>query len=73
MKIFKKCRMILPFLILLIGVNVSAEEWAPDIVKGQTFPKIDAQDQLGKHWDNQSLLSEGGNGFLILFNRSIVW
>ena len=69
-----KCKLLISIFVLLLGTNVAAEEWAPAIVKGQTFPEIDAVDQHGKHWDNQSLLSQDGkNGFLLLFNRSIVW
>jgi len=65
---FIKLICILP---LLFGLNIEAEEWAKGIVKGTSFPHISASDQTGKVWTTESLT--GKNGFLLLFNRSVVW
>jgi hypothetical protein len=64
-------KILLPLIALLLTTNVIADDWAPEIAIGQTVPEINAMDQNGKHWNNQSL--SGKKGYLLLFNRSIVW
>jgi len=67
----KNFKILMPLIALMIATNVLADDWAPEIAIGQPLPKLSAMDQYDKHWDNQSL--SGKNGYLLLFNRSIVW
>jgi len=59
----------------LLSANASANDevfnWAPDIISGKALPSIDAKDQESKQWTNKTM--SGKNGFLLLFNRSVVW
>ncbi|MBV1877353.1 MAG: hypothetical protein KUG79_06900 [Pseudomonadales bacterium] len=45
--------------------------WAANFPVGSTFPQINATDQSGKLRHNNNIT--GVNGFLVLFNRSVVW
>ena len=71
MMTLKNFKILLPLIALTIATNILADDWAPEIAIGQPLPEISAMDQNGKHWDNQSL--SGKKGYLLLFNRSIVW
>lgn len=60
-------------LTILFSSTVLAEEfvWAPDINPGDVFPTFSLSDQDGVKHSNGSL--GGENGYLIQFNRSVVW
>ena len=46
-------------------------EWATEYSVGETFPAFALNDQNGEQQTSQSL--SGEKGYLILFNRSVVW
>lgn len=46
-------------------------DWAEKVPQGSQFPAINAMDQHGNHWNNESLSAE--NGFVFFFNRSATW
>jgi len=50
---------------------VLAQEWSSKVPVGGPFPSISATDQSGVRHKNEEL--PGKNGFLFLFNRSVVW
>jgi len=60
------------FLLLTVMTNSGAlAEWAPNVKPGQKILDVTAIDQDGKVWSNSS--HNGKNGYLLLFNRSVVW
>jgi hypothetical protein len=52
-------------------MSAAYADWAEKVPAGSEFPTVDAMDQHGKHWDNDSL--SGENGFVFFFNRSATW
>tara|TARA_R110002072_G_scaffold7773_7_gene41626 strand:+ start:38658 stop:38897 length:240 start_codon:yes stop_codon:yes gene_type:complete len=60
------------FTILFSPLAISEEfDWAPSINPGDTFPAFSLGDQDGLEQTNASI--SGENGYLIQFNRSVVW
>ncbi|HIG43435.1 MAG: hypothetical protein ABGY96_24020 [bacterium] len=64
---------LLLLLVLVLGLPVTAlgAEWAVSFPVGSPFPSVQALDQSGQIWSNEAF--SGDNGFLFLFNRSVVW
>ena len=58
---------------ILLSNTVLAEEfvWAPGFNPGDDFPTFSLSDQDGATHSSDSL--GGDNGYLIQFNRSVVW
>jgi len=69
--LMNKLKNLICILPLIFSLQVGADEWAAEIVKGMPFPQISASDQTGKAWTSETL--SGKNGYLLLFNRSVVW
>lgn len=46
-------------------------EWAPEFEVGHTFPDFTMLDQDGNTYTSSDV--SGANGYLIQFNRSVVW
>lgn len=46
-------------------------EWAPEFNVGDAFPEFALRDQNGESQSSKTL--QGDNGYLIQFNRSVVW
>ena len=58
-------------ILLALLMPVTYADWAEKVPTGSEFAAIDAMDQHGNHWDNDSL--SGENGFVFFFNRSATW
>ena len=69
--LMNKLKKLVSILPIIFSLHVGADEWAAEIVKGKPFPQISASDQAGKAWTTETL--SGKNGFLLLFNRTVVW
>ena len=61
----------LPALLLCFSVQASEFEWATGFAVGDTFP----DSQLIAIDGKKTLISSvaGDNGYLVVFNRSVVW
>jgi hypothetical protein len=57
--------------LLVLLVPAAYADWAEAVPTGSEFPAIDAMDQHGNHWTNDSL--SGENGFVFFFVRSATW
>ena len=57
--------------LLTLTMSAAYADWAEKVPTGSEFPTVDAMDQHGNHWDNDSL--SGENGFVFFFNRSATW
>jgi hypothetical protein len=64
---------ILIALLSLFSLTVTAEtfSWAPEFNVGDSFPEFSRVDQDDN--DQTNALVTGENGYLIQFNRSVVW
>ena len=51
--------------------DANSFEWAPEFNVGDTFPDFSLRDQNGEAQNAASL--SGDKGYLISFNRSVVW
>lgn len=71
--VYKLIGSITLFLTILFSSTVLAEEfvWAPGFNPGDDFPTFALSDQDGITHSSDSL--SGDNGYLIQFNRSVVW
>ena len=61
----------LALLCLSSSGHVLADDWAPGIPLGTTFPNINAPDQDNRQWTNRELLAE--KGLVFFFVRSSDW
>lgn len=66
-----KLLFVLSALMLCLSAQASEFEWATDFTVGDPFPDSDLISTTGKKTSVASLA--GVNGYLIQFNRSVVW